>query len=98
MLTLAGVAGVPDGTLLTPSRPLFEQGLPGQEGRLRFASYGDPAFDAILAQTDALPLPRCARRLSVTLEVIPQRSSATRWLAGATGEHGMCGWLPVGIS
>jgi hypothetical protein len=71
VLALVGVAGVPDGTLLTHSRPLFERGLPGREGRLRFASYGDPAFDAVLTQADALPLPRCVRRLSATLEGDP---------------------------
>src|SRR5262249_61359575 len=70
-MTVAGVAGLAMQTLLTPSRALFEQGLPGQEGRLGFASYGDPTFDAILAQVGSLPLPRCARRLSVELEGYP---------------------------
>jgi hypothetical protein len=70
-MTVAGIAGLEFGCIVTPSRPLFEQGLPGREGRLGFASYGDPTFDAILAQVGGLPLPRCARRLSVELEGYP---------------------------
>jgi hypothetical protein len=70
-VAVSGVAGLALHTVLTPSRALFEQGLPGQEGRLGFASYGDPTFDAILAQVSALPLPRCVYRLSVELEGYP---------------------------
>jgi hypothetical protein len=70
-MTVAGIAGVVFDHFITTSRSLFEKGLPGQEGLLGFASYGDPTFDAILTQVEGLPLPRCARRLSVGLEGYP---------------------------
>jgi superfamily II DNA/RNA helicase len=70
-LTVRGIAGLQLDSFLTASRVLFEKGVPGQEGRLGFTSYGDPTFDAILAQVEGLPLPRCARRLSVQLEGYP---------------------------
>src|SRR5262249_33838846 len=86
-MTVAGVAGLAMQTLLTPSRALFEQGLPGQEGRLGFASYGDPTFDAILAQVGSLPLPRCARRLSVELEGYPAEVGGYAVAVRAGGER-----------
>lgn len=36
--------------LLTISRELFERGLPERDEPLRFASWGEPAFDAVVAQ------------------------------------------------
>jgi hypothetical protein len=70
-LTVRGIAGLMLDSILTNSRGFFEKGVPGQEGRLGFTSYGDPTFDAILTQVDGLPLPCCARRLSVGLEGYP---------------------------
>jgi hypothetical protein len=49
-IELNHIPGVPDGTVLTASRDTFERGLP-EVNALRFASYGEPAFDAILALT-----------------------------------------------
>jgi hypothetical protein len=85
-MTVAGVAGLALHTVLTPSRALFEQGLPGQEGRLGFASYGDPTFDAVLAQVSGLPLPSCACRLSAELEGYP--AELVGYAAAVRGEGG----------
>ncbi len=44
-------------------------GIPDLEGRLRFATYGDPAFDAVLEHVAAHGLPPCVRRLEVPVLV-----------------------------
>ena len=63
VFTLSNVADAPDKTALTVSRRLYEDGVPGLEGRLHFAAYGDPFFDAILDLVGQHELPRCACRL-----------------------------------
>ena len=50
IIILAGITGVESGTVLTVSRELYEKGLPGAETSVRFASYGDPVFEAVLRQ------------------------------------------------
>ncbi|MGE5593993.1 MAG: helicase-related protein [Betaproteobacteria bacterium] len=65
VLRLFGINGVPDGTVLTTSREVYEEGLGEIEGRIHFASYGDPFFEAILAQVEKFELPGCVRRISV---------------------------------
>jgi hypothetical protein len=65
-IELNHIPGVPDGTVLTASRNTFERGLPEVNG-LRFASYGEPAFEAILALTAAIGLPPGIRRISVPI-------------------------------
>jgi len=60
------IPGIRDGTVLTASRETFERGLPGVS-RLHFASYGDPAFDAILELTAAGGLPTGIQRVSVPI-------------------------------
>ncbi|HEY8345909.1 MAG TPA: helicase-related protein [Symbiobacteriaceae bacterium] len=63
-MRLRGIEGVPDGTLITTSRKLYEQG-PDARTRVQFASYGDPVFDAVLGHLSAFELPGCARRVSI---------------------------------
>ncbi|MBP8198037.1 MAG: hypothetical protein KAX64_05695 [Chromatiaceae bacterium] len=63
---LAGVPGVPEGTALTLDRALFDEGLESLGTRLRFATYGEPAFDALLAMSEEWPPPPCIRRIAVT--------------------------------
>jgi superfamily II DNA or RNA helicase len=65
-IELNHVPGVPDGTVLTASRDTFEHGLPGVNA-LRFASYGEPALDAILALTAMSGLPSGIQRVSVPI-------------------------------
>ena len=65
-IELNHIPGVPDGMVLTASRDTFERGLPEVSG-LRFASYGEPAFDAILALTAVAALPLGIRRVSVPI-------------------------------
>jgi hypothetical protein len=83
-MTLPNVPGVEDGTVVTTSRPLFDVGLPEFEGRLHFATYGDPVFEAILQQIEALPLPDCIRRLEVE---IPDSPVTVVGYAVAAREH-----------
>ena len=70
-LALANISGLPDGTAVTASRATFEVSIPELESRLHFATYGDPAFEAILALFDTFQLPACIRRLEVDLPDIP---------------------------
>jgi hypothetical protein len=65
-IELNHIPGIPDGTVLTASRETFERGLPEVKG-LRFASYGEPSFDAILALTAVSDLPHGIRRISVAI-------------------------------
>ncbi|WP_338824033.1 RNA polymerase-associated protein RapA [Moorella humiferrea] len=65
VLTLAGIEGVAEGTVLTVSRELYEQGLAAEGKSLHFASYGDPVFEGVLAHMNSFALPQCVRRLAV---------------------------------
>ena len=65
IMLLASIPNVPDGTVVTTSRITFEVGVPELEGRLHFATYGNPVFDAILAHLATFDLPECIRRLEV---------------------------------
>lgn len=65
LMTLMNISGVVDGTGLTASRTVYDAGLSDFEGRLHFATYGDPVFEAVLRQVETFPLPGCIRRLEV---------------------------------
>jgi superfamily II DNA or RNA helicase len=71
IMLLAGIPGVPDGTAVTTSRTTLEVGVPALAGRLHFATYGDPVFDAILAHLATFDLPECIRRLEVSVPDLP---------------------------
>ena len=86
-IELNHIPGVPDGTVLTASRDTFERGLPEVSG-LRFASYGEPAFDAILALTAASGLPPGIRRISVPIP--GDRRCRTCRLCGDAAGQGRC--------
>jgi hypothetical protein len=62
---IQGIAGVPDGTAATTDRRLFDEGIETIGQRLRFASYGKPAFDAILELAAGWEVPSCVRRIAV---------------------------------
>lgn len=66
-ISLAGLPGVPDGTRLTASRILADQGLPDGTTS-RFASYGDPVFHAVLDRFLAEELPPCIRRIETQVQ------------------------------
>lgn len=65
LFTLSGIAGIPEGAVLTVSRELYEEGLADGGTRVHFASYGDPFFDALLAHLGQFELPGCVQRLAV---------------------------------
>jgi superfamily II DNA or RNA helicase len=65
ILKISGVEGVPDGTILTVSRQLYEEGLPESDQRVHFASYGNQYFDRIVKNMNVFDLPRCVRRITV---------------------------------
>jgi superfamily II DNA or RNA helicase len=67
VVVVNGVEAVPDGTLMTTSQSLYEKGLKEEPGRMHFASYGDPCFDALLSHMNEFELPACAKRVSVTV-------------------------------
>lgn len=65
VLEVRGIDGVAEGVALTCSPELYEEGLGDRFRRLHFASYGDPAFDAVLAHMTQYELPPCVRRIEV---------------------------------
>jgi len=71
IILLAHIPNVPDGTAVTTSRATFEVGIPEFEGQLHFATYGDPAFEAILAHLETFDLPACIQRLEVNVPDMP---------------------------
>ena len=64
-MIVSNIPGVVDGTAITASRTTFDVGIPAFEGRLHFATYGDPVFEAILQQIEEVPLPDGICRLEV---------------------------------
>lgn len=66
-LEIHGIAGIPDGTVLTASRKLYEEGLDGNV-RVHFASYGDPYFERILEHMQQYELPSCVQRIHTVFE------------------------------
>jgi hypothetical protein len=89
VLTLAHIPGAAADTAVTTSWTTFEVGLAGFEGRLHFATYGDPIFEAILQQIETFPPPACIQRLEVE---IPEASATVVGYAvaerGADGRSG----------
>jgi hypothetical protein len=71
VLTLANIPGVVDGTALTTARTIYDGGIPDFEGRLHFATYGDPVFETVLRQIEVFPLPGCSQRLEVQVPGAP---------------------------
>ena len=65
VLTPVNIPGVVDGTALTTARTTYDGGISDFEGRLHFATYGDPVFEAVLRQVEVFPLPGCIHRLEV---------------------------------
>jgi len=62
---LSGIKNIPDGTLLTISRELYDEGIADSGTRLHFASFGDPYFEAVLKHMDSFELPGCVQRIAV---------------------------------
>jgi hypothetical protein len=71
IMTLVDIPGVVDGTAITTARTTYNVGIPDLEGRLHFATYGDPVFEAVLRQVETFPLPGCIRRLEVQVPGAP---------------------------
>ncbi len=69
LITLRGIAGIPNGAGLTIDRTLYDQGVKELEGILHFASYGDPFFDQLLDQFETFDLPKSVIRLT---EKVPE--------------------------
>jgi hypothetical protein len=65
LMTLVNIPGVVEGTAITTARTTYDVGVPDLEGRLHFATYGDPVFEAVLRQVETFPLPGYMRRLEV---------------------------------
>ncbi|MFB1488929.1 MULTISPECIES: hypothetical protein [unclassified Thiocapsa] len=51
---------------MTVERTLYDDGIASLGPRLRFATYGEPVFDAILAMSADWQPPGCLRRIAVT--------------------------------
>jgi len=71
VLRLTGIQGIPRNSVLTVSRNLYLRGLKENDANLHFATYGDPAFEAVLNQFNQFSLPGCVRRISVPVPGTP---------------------------
>ncbi len=67
-MTVYNVEGIPDGTVLTTSRELYEEGSAEDTARVHFASYGDPYFDALLSHIEKFHIPACIKRIAIPVE------------------------------
>ena len=83
-IVLNNVPDVPDGTALTLSRQHFEAGIPDLEGRLHFATYGEPIFEALMGHWTSFELPPGVRRLSTENSELGMRMVAYA-VAGVAG-------------
>jgi len=85
-IVLRGIRGIPDGTALTIDRNLYDKGLPGRRETLHFATYGDPAFEAVLESFACLGLPECVREIG---EKIPGGDAEVlSYVVSCAGEQG----------
>jgi hypothetical protein len=82
VLTLVDITGVVDGTAVTTARTIYDGGIPDFEGRLHFATYGDPVFEAVLRQVEVFPLPGCIHRMEVQV-----RGASTSMVGYAVAER-----------
>jgi len=86
-MVLRGLEAVPSGTALTVDRSLYEQGIPGMEGRLHFATYGDSVFETVLDEFDQHDLPQCVSRF--TEQVPDTHAEAVAYAAACLGKEGL---------
>lgn len=85
-LIVKNVPDVVDGTTFTTSPSLFESGLPNGTGELHFASYGDPAFEALQAHLSSFELPASIRRIEAVDE--EHRIQRVGYAVAVVGEDG----------
>ncbi|NOQ45084.1 MAG: hypothetical protein GQ559_00145, partial [Desulfobulbaceae bacterium] len=86
IMTVNGIQGVPDNTLLTADRELFDKGLPGEDRPLHFSSWGDPVFDAILVEIEQYGLPECVSRIRTKISGL--QAEMVAYAVVTTGEDG----------
>ncbi|MCF8011659.1 MAG: helicase [Clostridiales bacterium] len=65
LMKVSNIKGVPDETVLTVSRKLFEEGISETGKKVHFASYGDPCFDSLLEHLNSFDLPGCMQRIAI---------------------------------
>jgi hypothetical protein len=73
--------GVIHGTALTTARTIYDVGTTEFEGRQHFATYGDPAFEAVLRQVETFPQPAWIPGWRSRFPVRWRRWSETPWLS-----------------
>jgi ERCC4-related helicase len=66
-MAVHGIRGIPEGSIMTVSREIYDLGLENSLGPIHFASYGDPLFDRLLSETAEFELPDCIRRITVPI-------------------------------
>jgi superfamily II DNA or RNA helicase len=87
VLAVRGMEGIPDKTLFTVDRALYEKGLPDAEGNLHFATYGNPFFERLLDIFGEYELPGCLRLIE---EKIPDmRTGVAAFAVACRGEGGV---------
>ena len=88
-LKVRGVDGIPLETFVTIDRKLYDRGGSNMAGNLHFASYGDPVFDAIMAEFQQYELPPCVVRLTENVPELDVEVAA--YAAAGINENGVSG-------
>jgi len=86
-LKVRGVDGIPEGTFVTVDRKLYDRGGSNMEGRLHFASYGDPVFEGLMDEFQQYDLPPYVVRLT---ENVPELDvEVVAYAAAGMSEKGL---------
>ncbi len=81
-LEMWGVEGVSPGARITTSRKMFEEGTADSSNVIRFASFGEPVFDAILEHFKTFELPPSIKRIMVDVHGIEDAQMVGYVVAG----------------
>ncbi len=86
VIHLHGIEGIPDHTLMTVNREIYEKRLPDIERPINFASYGDPVFEQIIKEFQRFDLPDGVVRLT---EKVPDLNmEVISYAAACINEYG----------
>ena len=71
VMTVLGVEGASEKSVITSSRLIYEEGIPGEVRPIHFASYGDPVFDALIDHMEQFDLPASIQRIGLRIADLP---------------------------
>jgi len=91
-LEVWGMEGVTHGTRLTTSRIMFEEGTGDSSNDIKFASFGEPVFDAILEHFNTFKLPPPIKRVEIDIQGIENTQMVGYVVAGPVTSENSSGF------